>query len=133
MIKINRVERHIIKPNHKHYNLLNEFYEEFEPMLNKAFDNMEKKKELETGENCPECNSPLVIRNGKYGKFTACSNYPKCKYIKGSEEKPEPTFVDKKCPKCGSPLILKKGVKGRSSFLGCSNFPKCRYIEPYKE
>ena len=76
----------------------------------------------------------MVFRKNKKGEtFEACSNFPKCKYIKGSEEKPEPTFVDKKCPKCGSPLILKKGVKGRSSFLGCSNFPKCRYIEPYKE
>lgn len=35
-----------------------------------------------TGEMCPECNSPLVKRNGKFGEFVACSNYPSCKYIK---------------------------------------------------
>ncbi len=94
----------------------------------------EKEVAVATGEKCPKCGSDMVFRKNKKGEtFEACSNFPKCKYIKGSEEKPEPTFVDKKCPKCGSPLILKKGVKGRSSFLGCSNFPKCRYIEPYKE
>lgn len=43
---------------------------------------MEKKGPEETGENCPECGSPLVIRKGKYGEFVACSNYPNCKYIK---------------------------------------------------
>ena len=104
-------------------NLLNEFYEEFEPMLNKAFDNMEKKKELETGENCPECNSPLVIRNGKYGKFTACSNYPKCKYIKKEEKK----IVEIcKCKECDGTIIEKRTKKGKI-FYGCSNYPKCKY------
>ena len=64
------------------YNLLDKFYKEFEPMLDNAFSNMEKNKAEETGETCPDCGNPLVIRSGKYGKFTACSNYPKCKYVK---------------------------------------------------
>ena len=46
---------------------------------------MEKKEATKTGELCPECGSELVIRNGKYGSFTACSNYPSCKYIKKSK------------------------------------------------
>lgn len=46
-----------------------------------------KKEAIKTGELCPECNHELVIRNGKYGEFTACSNYPKCTYIKGRENK----------------------------------------------
>lgn len=105
------------------YNLLDEFYKEFEPMLNNAFEKMEKKQAEETGELCPECNSPLVIRSGKYGKFTACSNYPKCKYIKKEEKK----IVEVcKCPECEGTIIEKRTKKGRI-FYGCNNYPKCKY------
>ena len=62
--------------------LLSIFYQEFEPKVEVAFKNMEKKAPEETGELCPNCGSPLVIKQSKYGKFTACSNYPTCKYIK---------------------------------------------------
>ena len=62
--------------------VLHEFYDEFEPLVEKAFHEMEKKGPEETGEVCPECGSPLVIRKGKFGEFIACSNYPTCKYIK---------------------------------------------------
>lgn len=67
--------------------VLHEFYDEFEPLVEKAFHEMEKKGPEETGENCPECGSPLVIRKGKYGEFVACSNYPNCKYIKKRKKK----------------------------------------------
>lgn len=102
--------------------LLKEFYEEFEPMVKNAFDNMEKKEAEETGEMCPECGKPLVIRNGRYGKFTACSNYPECKYIK-KEEKKQVEVCD--CIKCGNKIVERKTKKGKI-FYGCSNFPKCR-------
>lgn len=105
------------------YNLLNEFYKEFEPMLDNAFENMEKKPAEETGEMCPNCNSPLVIRNGKFGKFTACSNYPTCKYIKKEEKK---TVEICKCPDCEGTIIEKRTKKGKI-FYGCNNYPKCKY------
>ena len=104
------------------YNLLEDFYKEFEPMLNNAFDNMEKKQAEETGENCPECGSPLVIRNGKYGKFTACSNYPTCKYIK----KENKTLEICKCPECDGTIVEKRTKKGKI-FYGCNNYPTCKY------
>lgn len=63
-------------------NLLDRFYKDFEPKVENAFTSMEKSKPEETGELCPNCNSPLVIKRSKYGKFVACSNYPECKYIK---------------------------------------------------
>ena len=47
----------------------------------------EKKVPVETDEVCPECGHKLVIRDGKYGEFTGCSNFPKCRYIKGNENK----------------------------------------------
>ena len=104
------------------YNLLDEFYKEFEPMLKNAFDNMEKKQAEETGEMCPNCGNPLVVRNGKFGKFTACSNYPTCKYIKKNEQKIEIC----KCPECEGTIIEKRTKKGKI-FYGCNNYPKCKY------
>lgn len=103
------------------YNLLSGFYNEFEPMLNNAFSNMEKKKAEETGEVCPNCNNPLVIRTGRFGKFTACSNYPNCKYVKKEE------IVEIcNCPECDGKIIEKRTKKGKL-FYGCNNYPKCKY------
>lgn len=105
------------------YNLLDGFYKEFEPMLENAFDKMEKNKPEQTGEVCPNCNNPLVIRTGKYGKFVACSNYPTCKYVK----KEEKAIVEVgTCPECGNKIIEKRTKKGKI-FYGCSNYPTCKY------
>ncbi len=105
------------------HQLLGQFYTEFEPIVQEAFDNMEKKEPEFTGENCPECESPLVIRNGKYGKFTACSNFPKCKYIK-NEKREQVELVD--CPKCEGKIVEKKTRRGKI-FYGCNSYPKCDY------
>ena len=105
------------------YEVLDKFYKDFEPILNNAFSNMEKDAPVETGELCPLCNSKLVIRNGKYGKFVACSAYPDCKYIK-KEEKKVVEICD--CPKCGHKIVEKKTKKGKI-FYGCNNYPKCTY------
>ena len=101
---------------------LDDFYKKFEPLLNDAFNNMEKQAPEETGESCPECGSPLVIRKGKYGKFTACSNYPKCKYIK-QDKKEIIEICD--CPNCDGKIIEKKSKRGKI-FYGCNNYPKCQ-------
>ena len=101
--------------------VLKEFYKEFEPLVKKAFDEMEKKEAEETGEECPECGSPLVVRNGKYGAFVACSNYPECKYIKPKEESEICA-----CPKCGEGKIVEKRSKRGKIFYGCNNYPKCK-------
>ena len=66
--------------------VLHAFYDSFEPLVKKAFGEMEKKSPEATGESCPLCGSPLVLRKGKYGTFTACSNYPECKYIKKEQK-----------------------------------------------
>lgn len=101
--------------------MLENFYKEFEPLVKTAFDEMEKKEPEKTGELCPECNSPLVIRKGKYGDFTACSNYPECKYIK-KEEKKIIEICD--CPNCNGKIVERKTKRGKI-FYGCNNFPKC--------
>lgn len=104
------------------YKTLEEFYKKFEPTLQDAFDKMEKKEPEKTGEDCPECGNPLVRRKGKYGEFTACSNYPACKYIK-AEPKEVKEVCD--CPNCDGKIIERKSKKGKI-FYGCNNFPKCK-------
>ena len=102
--------------------VLREFYDKFEPLVEDAFKNMEKKAAEETGETCPECGNPLVLRNGRYGEFVACSNYPECKYIK--KEVPEvETVCD--CPNCDGHIVQRKSRKGKI-FYGCDNYPKCK-------
>lgn len=105
--------------------LLSIFYQEFEPKVEVAFKNMEKKAPEKTGELCPNCGSPLVIKQSKYGKFTACSNYPTCKYIKSNKEEKEVKEIIS-CPKCDGKILEKKTKRGKI-FYGCSNYPKCDF------
>ena len=102
--------------------VLKTFYNDFEPLVKTAFEQMEKKAPEETGESCPLCGNPLVLRKSRYGTFTACSNYPTCKYIK-PEEKESKTVC--KCPNCGHDIIEKKSKRGKV-FYGCNNYPKCK-------
>ncbi len=103
--------------------VLSSFYQLFEPRVKTAFDNMEKKAPTQTGELCPECGSPLVIRKGKYGEFTACSNYPNCKYIKKEESKVV-EIMD--CPWCDGKIVERKTKKGKI-FYGCNHYPTCKF------
>ncbi len=105
--------------------LLELFYKDFEPKVEVAFKEMEKKAPVATGEKCPNCGADLVIKQSKYGKFVACSNYPTCKYIKQNEEKKEiKEIMD--CPHCDGKIIERKTKRGKV-FYGCSNFPKCKF------
>ena len=102
--------------------LLHDFYDKFEPLVEDAFKNMEKKEAESTGESCPDCGNDLVIRSGRYGKFVACSNYPTCKYIK-KEEQVVTEICD--CPNCDGKIVERKTRKGKL-FYGCNNYPKCK-------
>ena len=106
------------------YKLLDRFYHDFEPKVEVAFKEMEKKAPEETGELCPNCGNPLVIKQSKYGKFVACSNYPECKYIKSNEEKKEVVEI-MDCPNCDGKIIEKLTRKGKV-FYGCNHYPKCK-------
>jgi DNA topoisomerase-1 len=73
-------------------------------------------------ETCPDCESGLVVRRGRYGTFIACSNYPQCTYTKTERKDTGIT-----CPRnCGGTIIRKKTRKGKI-FFGCSQYPKCDY------
>lgn len=81
-------------------------------------------------ESCPECGRQLVIKQGRYGRFKACSGYPDCTF-KESLDKKETQVLEESCPECGSPLVLRKGRYG--PFTACSNYPQCRYIKTEKK
>ena len=105
--------------------ILNEFYYPFIEHFNKVSQVMYKEKFVETGEACPLCGAPLVIKEGKNGTFIGCSNFPSCKFVQKEEKDNNATPIGEKCPDCGGDLLLRE--KNGSSFLTCSNFPKCRY------
>ncbi len=105
------------------FKVIDTFWKKFEPLVEASFENMEKVAPKETGETCPECGKPLVIRKGKYGEFVACSGFPECKYIK--KEKKEEEIIGK-CPVCKKGDIVIKKTKRGKIFYGCNNYPKCK-------
>ena len=107
--------------------MLNDFYNSFIKEFDKASKLMYKDEEEKTGENCPECGSPLIYKDGKFGRFICCSNYPKCNYIK--KEPKEVVYTGENCPVCGKPLVERTYNKDKK-FVACSGYPKCNYIKP---
>jgi DNA topoisomerase-1 len=79
-----------------------------------------------TGENCPSCGKPLVLRQGAYGEFVSCSGYPKCKYIK------QTLIEGMKCPKCGEGDLAERKARRGNVFWGCTNYPKCDFTSNLK-
>jgi DNA topoisomerase I len=79
-----------------------------------------------TGEDCPVCGKPLVLRQGAYGEFVSCSGYPKCKYIKQN------LIEGMKCPKCGDGDIAERKARRGNIFWGCTNYPKCDFTSNNK-
>ncbi|MEA1880429.1 MAG: type I DNA topoisomerase [Campylobacterota bacterium] len=107
--------------------ILKAFYTPFLQKIEEGKQNIKSLKiAIPTGENCPKCESELLLRKGRYGEFIACSNFPKCKYTKNTDgteiEGPEET--DQKCEKCGSMMVIKNSKRGK--FLACSAYPKCK-------
>lgn len=100
-----------------------DFYEPFIEKIALGKTQIESLKTLKpTGQHCPECGNELVVRNGRYGEFIACSNYPQCKYIQRNSEDAEMT--NEICEKCGSAMCIKMSKTGK--FLACSAYPKCK-------
>ena len=117
----------------KRVETLKDFYALFDAELKKAKTDMEnvKTKETPTDLVCEKCDSPMVIKWGKNGKFLCCSNYPKCKNTmnfthdeNGKVKHVEAQTTDIKCNKCGKPMIVKEGRFGQ--FLACSGYPECK-------
>ncbi|HEY6488472.1 MAG: type I DNA topoisomerase [Terracidiphilus sp.] len=94
--------------------------------IRKLTQKQQQKPPQPTGEDCPACGKPLVLRNGTYGEFVSCSGYPKCKYIKQN------LIEGMKCPKCGDGDIAERKARRGNIFWGCTNYPKCDFTSNYK-
>ncbi|KPJ55383.1 DNA topoisomerase I [Parcubacteria bacterium DG_72] len=102
-----------------------DFYTPFEKNLKQKYEEVNKKDitEKETEKKCKKCGSDLIIRIGKYGRFYACSAFPKCRHTESLEE----NSLNIKCPKCKQGNIVEKRTKKRKIFYGCDRFPKCDF------
>ncbi|MBS1805757.1 MAG: type I DNA topoisomerase [Acidobacteria bacterium] len=94
--------------------------------IRKLSQKQQQKPPEPTGEACPECGKPLVLRQGAYGEFVSCSGYPKCKYIKQN------LIEGMKCPKCGVGDIAERKARRGNVFWGCTNYPKCDFTSNNK-
>src|SRR5262245_30515992 len=74
-------------------------------------------------EKCPRCGSNLVIKQGRFGEFTACTSYPECKYVK---HKTTGVMCPKDADK-GGEIVERKSRRGKV-FFGCSNYPDCDFV-----
>ena len=123
--------------------VLREFYRHFSAQLEEAEKTLGSEKvelpKVETGIICDKCGAVMIEKTGRYGKFAACPNYPKCRNtkrldaeaVKEQEEKKTPEVIaDEKCANCGSDMVLRKGPHG--NFFACRNYPECKTAIPYR-
>ena len=128
----------------EYIDVLREFYRHFSAQLEEAEKTLGSERvalpKVETGIICEKCGAVMIEKTGRYGKFAACPNYPKCRNTKRldgdapapeKEEKKQPEVIaDEKCANCGSDLVLRKGPHG--SFFACRNYPECKTAIPYR-
>jgi len=89
---------------------------------------VDRPKPEQLDEPCPDCGEPLLKRQGRHGPFIGCSGYPKCRYVRNTDEKVDVPEHLKTCEKCGADMSVRRSRRGL--FLGCSAYPKCRNTKP---
>ncbi len=110
--------------------VLKDFYYPFMDKIEAGKKNIISQKVHEkTGQSCPKCGGELVKKNSRYGEFIACNNYPKCKYIKQTENANDESNQEL-CEKCGGEMVQKFSRNG--AFLACSNYPECKNTKSLK-
>ncbi|RVY27036.1 type I DNA topoisomerase [Helicobacter pylori] len=110
--------------------VLKDFYYPFMDKIEAGKKNIISQKVHEkTGQSCPKCGGELVKKNSRYGEFIACNNYPKCKYIKQTENASD-GVKQESCEKCGGEMVQKFSRNG--AFLACNNYPECKNTKSLK-
>ncbi|WQR79154.1 type I DNA topoisomerase [Helicobacter pylori] len=110
--------------------VLKDFYYPFMDKIEAGKKNITSQKVHEkTGQSCPKCGGELVKKNSRYGEFIACNNYPKCKYIKQTENAHDGAKQEL-CEKCGGEMVQKFSRNG--AFLACNNYPECKNTKSLK-
>lgn len=105
-------------------NVLSTFYGPFREELTVADSKAppERLPDKVSDVQCDKCGAMMVYKQGRFGQFLACPNYPNCRNAKPIIEK-----IDVKCPKCGAELIKKKSKRGKT-FYGCETYPQCDFV-----
>ncbi len=103
---------------------LRDFYGPFAKLVEDAGASMQRQsvEPVMLEESCPTCGQPLVMREGRFGPFIGCSDYPTCKYTR-----PVVNTTGVRCPKDGGNIVQKRSRKGRT-FYGCDNWPNCDFV-----
>ncbi|ASM64276.1 DNA topoisomerase I [Helicobacter pylori] len=110
--------------------VLKDFYYPFMDKIEAGKKNIISQKVHErTGQSCPKCGGELVKKNSRYGEFIACNNYPKCKYVKQTENANDGAKQES-CEKCGGEMVQKFSRNG--AFLACNNYPECKNTKSLK-
>ncbi|GAA8611809.1 type I DNA topoisomerase [Helicobacter pylori] len=110
--------------------VLKDFYYPFMDKIEAGKKNIISQKMHEkTGQSCPKCGGELVKKNSRYGEFIACNNYPKCKYVKQTENANDGAKQEL-CEKCGGEMVQKFSRNG--AFLACNNYPECKNTKSLK-
>ncbi len=110
--------------------VLKDFYYPFMDKIEAGKKNIISQKVHEkTGQSCPKCGGELVKKNSRYGEFIACNNYPKCKYVKQTENTND-GVKQELCEKCGGEMVQKFSRNG--AFLACNNYPECKNTKSLK-
>ncbi|WP_208391143.1 type I DNA topoisomerase [Helicobacter pylori] len=110
--------------------VLKDFYYPFMDKIEAGKKNIVSQKVHEkTGQSCPKCGGELVKKNSRYGEFIACNNYPKCKYVKQTENANDEAKQEL-CEKCGGEMVQKFSRNG--AFLACNNYPECKNTKSLK-
>ncbi|GAA7241080.1 type I DNA topoisomerase [Helicobacter pylori] len=110
--------------------VLKDFYYPFMDKIEAGKKNIISQKMHEkTGQSCPKCGGELVKKNSRYGEFIACNNYPKCKYVKQTENANDEAKQEL-CEKCGGEMVQKFSRNG--AFLACNNYPECKNTKSLK-
>lgn len=106
-------------------NVIDAFYQDFEPRVKYADEAMEKIeiKDEPAGEDCEKCGEPMVFKLGRYGKFMACSGFPDCRNTKAIV-KP----IGVQCPTCKEGEIVERKSKTKRIFYGCNRYPECDFV-----
>ena len=117
--------------------MLSKFYEGFSRELEEAEKTVSKETyeapAEETDIICEKCGSRMIVKNGRYGRFAACPNYPECKNTKQlnksgtAEAEKEPEIAPFKCEFCGSDVVVRQGRYG--AFYACSRYPECKFTK----
>ena len=116
---------------HQWQDIVDEFYKDFNAQMEYASKqmgvSMPKPAPTPSDVKCDRCGAMMVYRDGKFGRFLACSNFPTCKNTKNINQPVNQVTEIGKCPKCSGVVSAKYSKRGKL-FFGCDNYPKCDYI-----